>query len=120
MLFVYFDFCLLTHLVSYPSQTTPLASSLSSLPSHCNVVPHQPSRNNLLYRWLASLGSRPIFFAILIYQISVDPTVLDDFTKQADFASAAPFGLGPREERLDFDRLLEQDGAFPPTQLIRV
>jgi len=61
-----------------------------------------------------------LYFFILIYPISIDPTVLDEFTKQADFASAAPFGLGRLEERLDFDRLLERDGAFPPTQLIRV
>jgi hypothetical protein len=33
--------------------------------------------------------------------ISVAPDVPDDFTKQAGFANAAPFGLVPREEGFD-------------------
>ena len=119
MLFVYFHFCLLTHLVSYRSRTNPLAPHYRRYRHTATSFP--TSHLGTIYRWLASLGSGLIFFAIVIYPISVDPTVLDDdFTKQAGFASAAPFGLGPLEERLDFDRLLERDGAFPPTQLIRV
>lgn len=70
---------------------------------------------------MACVARQPAYvFSYSNLRDKLAPTVLDDFTKQADFANAAPFGPGPREERLDCDRRLERDGAFPPTQLIRV
>jgi hypothetical protein len=118
MLFVYFRFCFFTYRASYFSQSTLLAFSLSSLPSHCNVASHFSEQFTAP---MACVARQPTYvFSYSNLRDKLAPTVLDDFTKQADFANAAPFGPGPREERLDCDRRLERDGAFPPTQLIRV
>jgi hypothetical protein len=108
MLFVDFHFVYGHILSGISRRTTPSAS-------HYLWYRHTATSSpiSLLKKSSVSIGRRPVvtasrrigdWLSLLIYfifQLSVAATVHDDFTRQAGFANAAPFGLGPREERLD-------------------